>query len=227
MAKRAKREQFYNVAVPQLIQTGHGDLIIGGDFNCVINPADTSGSFQNSRALTDMIRGLHLDDTWKQDRNKPVYTHYFTTGTSRLDRIYVARNVTPAITGIDIWPAAFTDHNAVMLRLMLGERRVGWCQMRWKMDPTMLRDEGLLSQLRQQWSGWKSKKPWFPNVNIWWDRYVKPRLQRYMLIWNAERRRDFNIMENHLCTCTYNIQKSAMSPDQKLAALNRYRAKLV
>jgi exonuclease III len=28
-AKRAEREQFYNVDVPQLIQTGHGDLIIG------------------------------------------------------------------------------------------------------------------------------------------------------------------------------------------------------
>ena len=99
--------------------------------------------------------------------------------------------------------------------------------MRWKMNHTMLRDEGLLSQLRQQWSGWKSKKPWFPNVNIWWDRYVKPRLQRYMRIWGAERRQDFNIMENHMYTCIYNIQKSAMSPDQKLAALNRHRAKLV
>jgi len=36
-AKRAEREQFYNVDVPQLIQTGHGDLIIGCDFNCIIN----------------------------------------------------------------------------------------------------------------------------------------------------------------------------------------------
>ena len=27
--KRAEREQFYNVDVPQVIQTGHGDLIIG------------------------------------------------------------------------------------------------------------------------------------------------------------------------------------------------------
>jgi len=34
-------------------------------------------------------------------------------------------------------------------------------------------------------------------------------------------------MENNLYTCIYNVQQSAMSPDQKLAALKRYRAKLV
>jgi len=174
-----------------------------------------------------MIRGLHLADAWKQDPNRPVYTHYFTTGASRIDRIYVARNLTSTITGIDILPAAFTDHNAVMLRLLLGERRVRRCHMRWKLDPTMLRDEDLVGHLRQQWSGWKTKKPRFPNVNIWWDRYVKPRLQRYMRIWSAERRRDFKIMENHLYTCIYNIQKSDMSPDKKIASLNRYRAKLI
>ena len=226
-AKRAEREQFYNVDVPQLIQTGRGDLLIGGDFNCLLNPADTSGSFQNSRALTEMIRGLHLEGTVQQVRNKPVFTHYFSTGASRLDRIYVARDLTSTITGVDILPAAFTDHNAVILRLMLGDRRVRRCKMRWKMDPTSLCDADLLTNLRQLWSRWTSTKLWFANVNIWWDRFVKPRLQRHMRIWSAERRRDFKNMENHLYTCIYNIKQSNMSPDQKLAALNRYKTKLV
>jgi hypothetical protein len=48
-----------------------------------------------------------------------------------------------------------------------------------------------------------------------------------MRIWSAERRRDFKIMENHLYTCKYNIQKSDMSPEKKMASLNRYRAKLI
>ena len=95
------------------------------------------------------------------------------------------------------------------------------------MDPTSLCDADLLTNLRQLWSRWTSTKLWFPNVNIWWDRFVKPRLQRHMRIWSAERRRDFKNMENHLYTCIYNIKQSNMSPDQKLAALNRYKTKLV
>jgi len=41
-----EREYFYNAEMPQLLQVGHGDLILGGDFNCVTDPADTTGTFQ-------------------------------------------------------------------------------------------------------------------------------------------------------------------------------------
>jgi len=54
-AKRAKREHFHNAEVPKLLQTGHGELIIGGNFNCVTDPDDTSGNFYTSRALVEMI----------------------------------------------------------------------------------------------------------------------------------------------------------------------------
>jgi exonuclease III len=42
-AKRTERTHFYNAEVPQLLQPGHAEIIIGGDFNCVLDPADTSG----------------------------------------------------------------------------------------------------------------------------------------------------------------------------------------
>jgi len=74
-AKRTEREYFYNVEVPQLLQIGHGEIIIGSDFNCVLDPADTSGNIHTSRALTEMIRGLQLTDTWKQDPTRPAYSH--------------------------------------------------------------------------------------------------------------------------------------------------------
>jgi exonuclease III len=64
-AKRTEREHFYNAEVPHLLQTGHGEIIIGGDFNCVFVPADTSGHFHTSRALTEMTPELQLKDTWK------------------------------------------------------------------------------------------------------------------------------------------------------------------
>jgi len=65
-AKRAEREHFYSAEVPQLLLTGHGELIIWGNFICVTDPADTSGNLPTNRALTEIIRGLHLADAWTQ-----------------------------------------------------------------------------------------------------------------------------------------------------------------
>jgi hypothetical protein len=158
---------------------------------------------------------------------RPAYTHYSNTGASRIDRIYVSRNIESRITGIDFLPAAFTDHNAVVVHLALGEMGARRRPLRWKLDPTMLHDDELLNQLRPQWSRRQTQQSWYPNVNIWWDRFVKPCLQRYLRIWGAERRRDFKVMEEHLYTCIYDIHKHDTSPDKKFAALNRYRAKLV
>ena len=206
-AKRTECEHFYNAELPHLLQTGHGDIIIGSDFNCVLDPADASGHFHTSRALTEMIRGLQLNYTWKQDQNRPADTHYSNTGASRIDRIYVSRDIASRITGTDFLSAAFTDHNAVVVHLVLGEMGMRRRPPRWKLDPTMLRDEELRNQLRQKWSRWQTQKSWYPNINIWWDQYVKPRLQRYMRRWGAEWRRDFKFMKDHLYTCIYDIQK--------------------
>ena len=225
--KRTEREYFYNVDVPQLLQIRHGEIIIGSDFNCVLVPADTSGNFHTSRALTVMIRGFHLTDTWKKDPNRPAYTHYSNTVASRIYRTCVSRNIASRVTGIVFLPAAFTDHNAVVARLALGEMGARRRSPRWKLDPTMLRDHELLNQLRQQWSKCQTHKSWYPNVNIWWDLFVKPRLQRYLRTWSAEQRPDFKVMKEHLYTYIYDIQKHDTSTDKKHAALNRYRDKLV
>ena len=44
-----------------------------GGFNSVLHPSDTTGHFEPSRALSEMIRGLELHDAWKQ--NPPTYIH--------------------------------------------------------------------------------------------------------------------------------------------------------
>jgi endonuclease/exonuclease/phosphatase family metal-dependent hydrolase len=153
-----EREQFYNTELPQILQDRHGDLVIGGDFNCIIAPADTTGNYTTSRTLAEMICGLKLTDTWTQNPNRPIYTRYSPAGASRIDRIYVSSEVMGRKTGIEILPAAFTGHNAVVLRLALGKRHVRMGRARWKMNPILLKDDELLSQLQQQWLTWQRRK---------------------------------------------------------------------
>jgi endonuclease/exonuclease/phosphatase family metal-dependent hydrolase len=130
---------------PELLQMSGYDVYynIGSDIrgraivarNCVLDSADTSGHFHTSRAVTVMTRGLQLKDTWKQDQNRAVYTHYSNTGASRIDRIYVSHDIAPRITGTDFLSAAFTDHKAVVVHLALGDMGMRKRLPRWKLDP--------------------------------------------------------------------------------------------
>ena len=57
-ARRADREHFYTTELPYLLHDRTTDLLTGGDFNCGLHPSDTTGHFQPSRTLSEMIRGL-------------------------------------------------------------------------------------------------------------------------------------------------------------------------
>ena len=89
------------------------NTIIGGDFNCVLSPANITGSFQPSRALSEIVKRLALVDTWTQDPLRPTYTHHHPTGATRIDRLYVSQDLVQRKSGIEIIPAPFTDHHAV------------------------------------------------------------------------------------------------------------------
>jgi hypothetical protein len=104
-----------------------------------------------------MTRGLQLKDTWKQDPNRPAYTHYTNTGGSRIDRIYVSSEITDRITGTDFLQAAITDHNAFVVHLALGDMGMRKRMPRWKLDPALLRDNELQNQIRHQWSRWQTQ----------------------------------------------------------------------
>jgi len=88
-ARRADREQFYTTELPCLFHDGSTDLLIGGDFNYVLHPSDTTGHFQPSRAFSEMIRGLELHDAWKQNHAWPTWIYYSPHGATRLDRFYI------------------------------------------------------------------------------------------------------------------------------------------
>jgi exonuclease III len=91
--RRAERGHFYNMELPQLIRADHRNMVFGGDFNCIIDPVDTSGTFRNSRALANLIHGTRLRDTWIQNPTSPTYTHHSPYSATRIDRIYVSQEL--------------------------------------------------------------------------------------------------------------------------------------
>jgi exonuclease III len=66
-AKRTERERFCSVELPILVADHTQLLLLGGDFNSMLRPVDSTGHFINSKALSEIVRGLHLTDMWEQD----------------------------------------------------------------------------------------------------------------------------------------------------------------
>ena len=139
----------------------------------MLHPNDTTGHFQPSRALTVMIRGLALNDAWKQNPARPTYTHHSPSGATRLDRFYISMELQNRKTVIEILPAAFTDHFAVAIRITVQDIELQRARGRWKMDPVLITDEHLKTQIRSEWAKWQTHKRYYPDITIWWERYVK------------------------------------------------------
>jgi hypothetical protein len=89
----ADRERFFNSEFLALLYAAAPSMLIGGDFNCVLQPADTMSPFTSSSALSEIVRGLALSDVWSQDPQRRTFTHYSPSGATRIDRFYLTQNL--------------------------------------------------------------------------------------------------------------------------------------
>ena len=54
-SKRLESETFFNSDLPYLLNMASGDILLGGDFNCVLDAGDTAGHGSYSRSLSTLI----------------------------------------------------------------------------------------------------------------------------------------------------------------------------
>ena len=86
-------EDFFNVYVPHLIPPDDTEMILAGDFNCVLVHEDCTGQRNYSRTLETMVHELGLIDVGVAPHTRTIYTHLTRIGASIIDRIYVTRKL--------------------------------------------------------------------------------------------------------------------------------------
>jgi hypothetical protein len=86
---------------------------------CVLSHSDTKGRRNYSKALDKLVTGLGLSDVGESTTTAPSYTHYTTTGESRLDRIYISPTLQRTKRRVETIVAAFKDHLAFILTPVL------------------------------------------------------------------------------------------------------------
>lgn len=135
-AQPEQRADFFTSLRP-LLETDRV-LVIGGDFNCVLSPADEAAPSAARAAGTQQLRELMqeygLDDPWPTHGGGTAgYTHPATAkpaSAARLDRWLVSQEALPWVTSVERLPGAPADHHGVLLRLRLPDLpllgRPGW-----------------------------------------------------------------------------------------------------
>jgi exonuclease III len=88
--KRRDRDKFFNTEVPQLLSHTQQHILLAGDFNCVLDKADCTGTPNYSHSLANLIQGLKFQYAWTTNREQKTYTHYTAQSATRIDRIYMA-----------------------------------------------------------------------------------------------------------------------------------------
>jgi hypothetical protein len=203
--KRQEREAFFNTDMLMLLPTAPAEMVIAGDFNCVVNTADTTGATPCSKTLGRIITGLGMHDAWDVKSAGVGYTHYAPGSATRLDRIYVTGQLQVRKSGMEVLAPAFTDHMAVVIRLATDVPLLDRGRGMWKMNASLMEEEGFQKDLKVHWRKWVTHRRFYQTTVLWWSRYVKVQIKKLFCVKGAERYRERKAMENFYYAAIYDV----------------------
>ena len=150
--RKQEREWFYNVDVPYSLPGTQTDVILAGDFNCVLSHSEATGQRNYSRALDNLVTVLGLYGVGGTTSTRPIFTHYTPTGAPRPDHIYSSPALHRKKQRVETIVAACTDDLAIVMRMESSDPIPVRGRGLWRMNTTLL-DEAGFRQLLQEKMG--------------------------------------------------------------------------
>ena len=154
-------------------------IFICGDFNTVVNPyVDRFGcnptsqwAYNWSPALTNLMASVDLGDAWRMthpDISEFTWCRKNHSQKSRIDMIWLPRNMIDRVKTIEILPFFRSDHSYVFMKFSPPkgiERGPGL----WKFNCSHLQDEAFCSKIVEFWTEWRKERTRFSRLSSWWD----------------------------------------------------------
>ena len=157
--------------------TIRGEIIMGGDFNCVenikydrINGIGKSYHVKAAQTLQPYLKTKELKDIWLKQNNEKnggfTWFNHNKTIASRIDRIYLQKNLTNLVKEVYTAKPQFTDHKAVIVKIpsITGSKGEGF----WKLNTTVLGQKEYNNKIQGMWYVWSLKKKEM-KIDEWWD----------------------------------------------------------
>ncbi len=122
-------------------------LVVGGDFNAVINPAldksqsDTTAN-PSSKLLNKFITELNLIDLWRIQNTKAKDFTFF----SNRHYIFLSPSLISSNSSISILPILLSDHSAVLCSVPLSDVKAK--SPRWRFNISLLSNQTFITSLK-------------------------------------------------------------------------------
>ena len=162
---------------------GRVPLVLGGDFNCVLNSSDRRGAGEDFKVdkssvlLQGLCRDFKLKDCFKTLHPREEGFTWFSGDGSRASRIdYVFTRDCPP-TDARLTPVFFSDHAMLSCTLSLSSGVTKGSGL-WKLNCSLLEDKELVNQYREQFSQWQTLQDFYETRAQWWE-MVKGRTQTF------------------------------------------------
>ncbi len=129
-------------------------LVVGGDFNAVINPAldksqsDTANP--SSKLLNKFITELNLIDLWRIQNTKAKDLTFFSNRHktfSRIDYIFLSPSLISSNSSISILQIVLSDHSAVLCSVPLSDVKAK--SPRWRFNISLLSNQTFITSLKE------------------------------------------------------------------------------
>lgn len=157
-----------------LMEMDTSNIIIGGDFNCIMNPdldKNTSKPCHPAANITrSRIETLRdewtLTNVWRvRNPGKRGYTFQRGNYSSRLDMLLISSHLSEVVKDVKIQTLVHSDHALIScsLRPTKEERRPGL----WRFDPALLTNEDFVADMSDFLTGWSAPDELLDPNSIW------------------------------------------------------------
>lgn len=178
---RGARENFFNATLPYYYYNATETVVIGGDFNCVVNAKDATGSNSHSPMLRRFMNASNVSDTWELLHRDQVEFSFIRPGSaSRIDRILITQNMQNWLRTAYFAATAFSDHKAYVVRTVLPLLGSPPGRGIWRLQTKILDHPEVIEELALKWTYWvrfrRNHRSWVD----WWMSFVKPKLVSFL-----------------------------------------------
>ena len=181
------------------------NIIIGGDFNCPLNPEmDKKGCILIPRqsvidSIEEMQCTFSLHDIWRiqhPDTRSYTWSRKSPFIFSRLDYWLISDNLHDFVTTSDILPAIKTDHSAILLGVQkIEESRKG--PGYWKLNTSLLANEDHINMIKTEMPTWIKDGKILVDERSKWD-WVKYSIRKHSILFSKELAKSKRDKENKL-----------------------------
>ena len=180
-------------------------LFLGGDFNCIESleldkaGADALAGDKGSVELKDFADSVSICDVFRVKLpTRKLFTRHnkVNTNMSRIDCIYVPKDMISDAFGYAFDPCSYSDHDLVFVKFQckqMAPRGPGL----WKFNSSLTLDDDFTRLLSQFLQDWKLQKGRYPDLRTWWDK-GKSHIRGITVEFATSKRRDKRLQRSNL-----------------------------